>query len=97
MVSDSAASAKAVQSNLEQLQRAEVSNPPAYGARIASTVLQDSELNAMWREEHRVMSSRLKEMRSKLLEELRRLGRSQCSILECPMLTRQNVQKISNT
>ncbi|KAM3419750.1 Aspartate aminotransferase [Cercospora zeina] len=53
-----------VGSQLAILQRSEISNPPAYGARIASLVLNDDKLFAQWEEDLRTMSGRIKEMRS---------------------------------
>lgn len=62
--------AKRVYSQLLILQRSEISNPPAYGARIASTVLNDPELFAEWEEDLRTMSGRIIEMRKALKSEL---------------------------
>lgn len=62
-----------IASQLAILQRSEISNPPAYGARIASTVLNDPILFSEWEENLRTMSGRIKEMRVALryrLEEL---------------------------
>lgn len=62
-----------IASQLAILQRSEISNPPAYGARIASTVLNDPTLFSEWEENLRTMSGRIKEMRAALryrLEEL---------------------------
>ncbi|KIW19574.1 hypothetical protein PV08_00147 [Exophiala spinifera] len=66
--------AKRVSSQLAILQRSEISNPPAYGARIASTVLNDPELFAQWEADLRTMSGRIIEMRKSLKAELDRLG-----------------------
>lgn len=60
---------------LAQLQRAEVSNPPAYGARIAATILGDIELCEAWKADLKTMSTRIASMRQRLLSELKRLGR----------------------
>jgi aspartate aminotransferase len=67
-------SAKNTSSVLEQLQRAEISNPPAYGARIAATILEDAELRGQWNKDLDTMSSRISSMRQKLLQELKKLG-----------------------
>jgi aspartate aminotransferase len=67
-------SAKNTSSVLEQLQRAEISNPPAYGARIAATILEDAELREQWNKDLDTMSSRISSMRQKLLKELKKLG-----------------------
>ncbi|KAK4146543.1 pyridoxal phosphate-dependent transferase [Dichotomopilus funicola] len=66
-----------VSSQLSILQRSEISNPPIYGARIASIVLNDDALFAEWQENLRTMSGRIIDMRKKLrakLEELQTPG-----------------------
>ena len=62
-----------VGSQLAILQRSEISNPPAYGARIASLVLNDEKLFAQWEEDLRTMSGRIKEMRTALRKKLEEL------------------------
>ena len=62
-----------IASQLAILQRSEISNPPAYGARIASTILNDPTLFKEWEVNLRTMAGRIKDMRSSLrgkLEEL---------------------------
>ncbi|KAL8877116.1 MAG: hypothetical protein Q9198_004811 [Flavoplaca austrocitrina] len=62
-----------IASQLAILQRSEISNPPAYGARIASLVLNDPELFKEWEANLRTMSGRIIDMRKALrgkLEEL---------------------------
>ncbi|KAF5694617.1 aspartate aminotransferase [Fusarium denticulatum] len=64
-------------SQLAILQRSEISNPPLYGARIVSTVLNDRDLFAEWEENLRTMSGRIISMRDTLrakLEELQTPG-----------------------
>ena len=66
-----------VGSQLAILQRSEISNPPAYGARIASLVLNDEKLFAEWEANLRTMSGRIMEMRKSLrshLEDLKTPG-----------------------
>ncbi|KAI9010367.1 aspartate aminotransferase [Phycomyces nitens] len=53
-------------SQIEKLQRAEISNPPAYGARIVDIVLNDPKLYAEWKENLKYMSTRIIEMRKAL-------------------------------
>lgn len=55
---------------LEMLQRSEVSNPPAYGAKIASTILADGTLREAWHGDLITMSSRIRTMRSELYDSL---------------------------
>jgi aspartate aminotransferase, cytoplasmic len=59
-----------VASQLAILQRSEISNPPAYGARIASLVLNDPKLFAQWEEDLRTMSGRIISMRKALKSKL---------------------------
>lgn len=63
-----------VASQLAVLQRSEISNPPAYGARIASTVLNDEKLFAEWEANLRTMSGRIKDMRASLRAKLEALN-----------------------
>lgn len=65
--------AKRLASQLAILQRSEISNPPAYGARIASKVLNDPELFAQWEDDLRTMSGRIIKMRKSLKAELDKL------------------------
>ncbi|KAI1949003.1 hypothetical protein LOZ12_002726 [Ophidiomyces ophidiicola] len=57
-----------------ELQRGEISTPPAYGARLAATVLGDPELKKDWEQDLITMSSRIKSMRRALYDELKRLN-----------------------
>lgn len=75
--SDAQNTVKRIASQLAILQRSEISNPPAYGARIASTVLNDPTLFKEWEQNLKEMSGRIKEMRTALrskLEELKTPG-----------------------
>jgi len=63
-----------IASQLAILQRSEISNPPAYGARIASLVLNDAELFAEWEDNLRTMSGRIIDMRNTLRSKLEELG-----------------------
>ena len=63
-----------IASQLAILQRSEISNPPAYGARIASTVLNDKALFAEWEANLRTMAGRIKDMRSSLRTKLEELN-----------------------
>ncbi|KAI9897134.1 hypothetical protein N3K66_008156 [Trichothecium roseum] len=66
----SAETAADCESMLEQLQRQEVSNPPAFGAKIAHLVLSDGELRGQWYQDLVTMSDRIREMRRQLYEGL---------------------------
>ncbi|KAF5577519.1 aspartate aminotransferase cytoplasmic [Fusarium pseudocircinatum] len=65
---------RTVFSLLQNAQRQTVSNPPVYGARLAATVLGNSELLKQWHQDLVTMSSRIRAMRKKLYDELVRLG-----------------------
>lgn len=69
-VTHSAQQAKNVESVLESLQRSEVSNPPAFGARIVSTILGDETLRKTWFVDLLGMSQRITQMRKELLKNL---------------------------
>ncbi|KAJ5112366.1 hypothetical protein N7532_000411 [Penicillium argentinense] len=71
---DAATANAHIASQLAILQRSEISNPPAYGARIASRVLNDPALFAQWEEDLRTMSGRIQEMRRGLRERLEKRG-----------------------
>jgi len=72
--SDARATIARIGSQLAILQRSEISNPPAYGARIAATVLNDAELFAEWEANLRTMSGRIIDMRTALRGKLEELG-----------------------
>ncbi|KAF3905843.1 hypothetical protein AA313_de0207219 [Arthrobotrys entomopaga] len=65
---------KAVDSQLKILIRPMYSNPPINGARIASQILNDPELNQQWLGEVKGMADRIIVMRESLKSELERLG-----------------------
>lgn len=91
-----------ISSQLAILQRSEISNPPAYGARIASTVLNDPALFAEWEENLREMSGRIISMRKALrskLEELETPGSwnhitDQIGMFSFTGLSEREVQKL---
>lgn len=64
---------KHINSQLIILQRSEISNPPAYGARIVSLVLNDQELFEEWQDNLRTMSGRIIVMRKGLRNKLEKL------------------------
>ncbi|KAK1999726.1 aminotransferase class I and II [Colletotrichum falcatum] len=65
--------ARTVGSVLENVQRATVSNPPAYGARIAAAVLSTPRIRDQWTKDLVTMSGRIRAMRERLYDELVRL------------------------
>lgn len=58
--------ARNVESSLERLQRSEVSNPPAFGAKLAARILTNNKLRRMWQEDLMTMCSRIRQMRTDL-------------------------------
>lgn len=50
------------------MQRSEISNPPTFGARIVSLILNDAELFEQWKHDIKGMADRIIIMRKKLYE-----------------------------
>ncbi|KAL2814024.1 PLP-dependent transferase [Aspergillus granulosus] len=73
-VTSSSSTATAVESSLAKLIRVEISNPPAFGARIVAAVLEDQDIRAEWARNLITMSERIKAMRWALYEGLVELG-----------------------
>lgn len=63
-----------IASQLAILQRSEISNPPLYGARIVSTVLNNPDLYKEWVGNLELMSGRIKDMRTALRSKIEALG-----------------------
>lgn len=74
IVQQSGATKDAIHSQLTLIVRGLYSNPPAYGARIVSKVLNTPELRQEWMESIKSMSSRIREMRRLLRDKLVALG-----------------------
>ncbi|ETS84131.1 hypothetical protein PFICI_02156 [Pestalotiopsis fici W106-1] len=72
-VTQTPSAAMAVESRLAQFVRSEISNPPAFGARIVAAVLGDVELRAEWQRNLQTMSSRIAGMRQGLYDALVKL------------------------
>ncbi|KAH6879539.1 aspartate aminotransferase/Glutamic oxaloacetic transaminase, partial [Thelonectria olida] len=62
--------ASGARSQLLRLVRAEISNAPLFGCRIVYTILSDPRLRAMWEQDLRTMSGRIKRMRTLLRREI---------------------------
>ncbi|KAK7417857.1 hypothetical protein QQX98_004332 [Neonectria punicea] len=73
MVASSSDAARTVGSILANSQRATISNPPVYGARIAATVLDTPDIAEQWKKDLMTMSTRILSMRQRLFEELQGL------------------------
>ncbi|KAL1969548.1 hypothetical protein VTN77DRAFT_8986 [Rasamsonia byssochlamydoides] len=65
---------KRVESQIKILIRPLYSNPPVHGARIASTIMNDPQLNKQWLSEVKGMADRIIEMRALLKKNLEELG-----------------------
>lgn len=68
VVSATAEQSKAVLSQLSVIQRSEISNPPAFGARVVSMILNEPGLYKQWEEDVKTMAGRIIEMRNRLFE-----------------------------
>ncbi|KAG5646684.1 hypothetical protein DXG03_002674 [Asterophora parasitica] len=66
VVSRDKETADRVRSQLSVLQRSEISNPPTYGARVVSLILNDEQLLEEWKEDIRTMAGRIIAMRTEL-------------------------------
>ncbi|ODV96608.1 hypothetical protein PACTADRAFT_48439 [Pachysolen tannophilus NRRL Y-2460] len=60
----------AILSQLNRIIRSEISNPPAYGAKVVSKILNNPELRSQWEQDLKTMSTRIIKMRYALRDEL---------------------------
>ncbi|OOF98209.1 hypothetical protein ASPCADRAFT_205471 [Aspergillus carbonarius ITEM 5010] len=74
LVCESVEEKKRVESQIKILIRPFYSNPPIHGARVASAIMNDPELNQQWLGEVKGMADRIIEMRSLLRKNLEELG-----------------------
>jgi aspartate aminotransferase len=74
VVTGSKKEAANVTSQLAVIVRAMYSNPPLYGARLVSTVLNDPKLLAQWRKDVKEMADRIRACREIIVKELRDIG-----------------------
>lgn len=68
MVSATTEQNQAVLSQLSVIQRSEISNPPAFGARVVTMILNDDALWAQWQADVKEMAGRIISMRKSLHE-----------------------------
>jgi aspartate aminotransferase len=73
VVAQSQKQAEHISSQLCKIIRPAMSNPPAFGARIVSLVLNTPELYQEWTEQLRIMANRIIEMRKELFNALTEL------------------------
>ncbi len=77
LVAADAEAADRVLSQLKSCIRANYSNPPAHGAAIVATILNDDALRALWEQELTGMRERIKRMRQLFVSTLREKGAQQ--------------------
>ncbi|TPV96508.1 MAG: aspartate/tyrosine/aromatic aminotransferase [Myxococcales bacterium FL481] len=70
ILAENADAAELVRSNLKVAIRSNYSNPPAHGANIVRTILDDAELASGWRAELAMMRDRIRGMRTLFVETL---------------------------
>ncbi|KIK59788.1 hypothetical protein GYMLUDRAFT_658122 [Collybiopsis luxurians FD-317 M1] len=68
IISTSKEAAERVRSQLSVLQRSEISNPPTYGARIVTLILNDPALFDEWKRDIQTMAGRIINMRKQLFK-----------------------------
>ncbi|NLK85685.1 MAG: aspartate/tyrosine/aromatic aminotransferase [Aeromonadales bacterium] len=74
VVSADAETAAKVLSQVKIAVRSAISNPPAHGEKVVTTILSDKNLRAQWEEELKSMRDRIQTMRSLLSEKLKAAG-----------------------
>lgn len=77
VVTGDAEAAERVLSQVKRVIRTNYSNPPTHGATIVSTVLNTPELNALWQQELAEMRTRIKSMRTLMVQQLKDKGARQ--------------------
>jgi len=74
LLASSPTEAQYIESQLKILVRPMYSNPPIYGARLVSTILNDPALTEQWRVDVKGMADRIITMRHELVKNLKQLG-----------------------
>lgn len=74
VVAKNADAAQKVMSQVKKLIRANYSNPPAHGAAVVSTILNDAALTELWKKELAAMCDRINGMRTLFVETLKAKG-----------------------
>jgi len=73
-VTSSSEQKKILDSQIKITIRPMYSNPPIFGARVVSTILNDKELSALWYKEVKIMADRIISCRKSLVNELKKVG-----------------------
>ncbi len=101
VVSADAATAANVFSQLKISVRTAISNPPAHGEKIVTTILSNPELRKLWEDELASMRDRIQEMRSLLSEKLKAAGagdydfiNTQCGMFSFSGLDKEQVEAL---
>lgn len=92
----------AITSQISKIIRSEVSNPPAYGAKIVAKILSKPELTQQWHKDMITMSTRITKMRHALRNKLVELGTpgtwdhivQQCGMFSYTGLSPEMVQRL---
>ena len=74
LVASDASACKASLSQLKRIVRTNYSNPPRHGGAIVATVLDDSALTAMWKEELTEMRERITRLRNQFIDTMTTTG-----------------------
>ncbi len=77
LVAENSEVASVALSQIKVVIRSNYSNPPAHGALVVTTILNDTELKVEWLNELAAMRKRIKEMRGQFVSKLKVLGVSQ--------------------
>jgi aspartate aminotransferase/aromatic-amino-acid transaminase len=75
-IAKDAATADVVSSQMQNIIRGTISQTPDHGAEVVRVILEDPELRAEWAEELKQMRERMKRLRAKLAEAIRRKSNS---------------------
>jgi aromatic-amino-acid transaminase len=104
VVTDTADEAARVLSQLKRVVRANYSTPPSFGGSVVTTVLESTELRALWEQELATMRNRIKAMRHALVDALKtrlpgrdfRFMLEQRGMFSYSGLTKEQVQRLRN-
>lgn len=72
--SENAIQARAMQTQIQDIARANYSMSPAYGGYLVDIILHDPKLNQQWQQELEAMATRVKSLREGLLSEIQKQG-----------------------
>ncbi|GAB6025819.1 Aspartate aminotransferase, mitochondrial [Chamberlinius hualienensis] len=104
LITGSKKEAEAVLSQVKILIRPMYSNPPIFGARVASIILNDKDLRSQWLKDVKVMADRIISMRTQLRDNLHKEGSKhswqhitdQIGMFCYSGMTQQQVERLTN-